>query len=43
MRVKKNIMDEKISEMALSESDQTQKIFRPAYLISKNQRPYTDI
>ncbi|CAI6372550.1 unnamed protein product [Macrosiphum euphorbiae] len=40
---KKNIIDEKISEMALSESNQTQKIFRTAYLISKNQRPYTDM
>jgi len=29
--------------MILSKSDQTQKIFRTAYLISKNQRPYTDI
>lgn len=29
--------------MALSESDQTKKIFRTAYLIFKNQRPYTDM
>lgn len=40
---KKKKMDEKLSEMVLSESNQTQKIFRTAYLISKNQRPYTDM
>ena len=29
--------------MVLSDSNQTQKIFRTAYLISKNQCPFTDM
>lgn len=40
---KKKIIDEKLSEMLLSESDQTQKVFRTAYFISKFQRPYSDM
>lgn len=40
---KKNIMDEQLYEMSSLEHEQTQKVFRTAYLISKMQRSFTDI
>jgi hypothetical protein len=36
-------MDEKLFEMSISEHEQTQRIFRTAYFISKVQHPYTDM
>lgn len=34
----KNVMDKQLSEMFLSEQEETKKVFRTAYFISKNQR-----
>lgn len=44
MNAKKSVMDEIFFEiMSLSENEQTQRVFRTAYFISKVKRPYTDM
>jgi len=39
----KKVIDEHISMLMVTDQENTARIFRTAYLIAKNQRPYTDM